>query len=103
MAQVRQRPDPVVVHGLVRVEHERVSLPRVDLDRVDRMRERVDSVRLNDRHRVAVDAEHEVHVTRGRYEPEAVTPAVGDGDDGQAGGQSRGRTAFAVDERRVCT
>ena len=103
VSQVRHRPDPVVVHGLVRAEHERVPLPCEDVDRVDRMRASVDRVRLDDRHRVLIDAEYEVHVARHRDKPETVPPAVGDGDDGEVGGEGCVRAAPAVDKGSIST
>lgn len=73
---VRERTDPVVVNILVRLKHERVTLGSEDLNAVDLQGLGVDSVRLDDSHRVVVNAERVVRVARKRHEAEAVPEVI---------------------------
>ena len=70
---------------LVGSENKRVALTSVDLDGVDGKGLVVDGVDFNDSHVVTVDGEGEVGVARDGNEAEAVTLALGDGDDRKVG------------------
>lgn len=94
--------NPVVVDGLVGVEHEGIPLSSEDLDRVNRQRLRIDTISFDDRHSMSVNAKLIVRVTRNADKSEPVAFTALDRDDGQTtlGGISK-LTTFSVDQGSI--
>ncbi len=100
---VRERANPVVVHGLVSRQDERVPLAGEDLDLVNREGSVADSVHLDDVQVVAVDGEREVGIARHRDKAETVALALRNVDHGESTGVTPSEAAESVDQDRVRT
>ena len=113
---------PIYVAVKKAAYNERVSLPGVDLNRVDHKRVDIDAIRLDNGHVVPVNGEREVRVTRNADKPHTVpvrtsvsgftewhpalcSPlAVLDSNDRQRRGRAAGIAAETIDECGVgCT
>ena len=91
----------VVVDGLVSGDDSGVTLTRVDLERLHSQGVCLDTVRLDDRHVVAVDRDIVLRAATEVDEPKPVPLALGDGGDRETDSRATDDSSGTIDCRSV--